>query len=61
MNDYEDDEYGSEQPVCACGRESIFEGCEECGKPLCPMCFECGAGFCSEHPSEDYRPDYDNL
>lgn len=58
--DEEDDDVDDEQdgPRCACGRESIAEGCEECGTPLCPMCYECGAGFCREHPSENYEPDY---
>lgn len=32
-------------PHCACGRQA-YESCCCCGAPLCPMCFETGAGFC---------------
>lgn len=45
------------EPECQCGRKTAGEGCEQCGQPLCPMCFETGAGFCSGHPDRDYHPD----
>lgn len=46
-------------PSCSCGRETIGEGCQQCGSPLCPICFETGAGFCSGHPDKDYHPEDD--
>lgn len=29
-----------------CGRATAHETCGGCGMDLCPMCFECGGGFC---------------
>lgn len=62
-DDCQDDDYWAafcdaegEPPQCQCGRETAGESCEQCGQPLCPMCSECGAGFCSGHPDADYRP-----
>lgn len=51
--DDSDDDY---PPLCSCGRMSCAEACEQCGAPLCPMCFETGAGFCSKHPDDNYQP-----
>ena len=45
---------GDDEELCACGRPTCGEGCEECGEPLCPMCFECGAGFCDECSTENF-------
>ncbi len=52
-----DDPDDVEPIACPCGRVSCREACEQCGTPLCPMCFETGGGFCSKHPDESYRPD----
>lgn len=36
-----------EEPVrCVTCHRTSFEACCCCGAPLCPMCFETGAGFC---------------
>lgn len=52
------DDYPAEpEPLCSCGRATCGEGCQQCGLPLCPMCFEAGAGFCGKHPDDSYRPD----
>ena len=48
----EEDEW---RDICECGREADEE-CDQCGKPLCFMCAEMGANFCSEHPDGDYEP-----
>lgn len=51
-----DDERDADEPVlCRCGRPSCAEACEQCGRPLCPMCYELGAGFCDEHPDANYQ------
>jgi len=59
-DDDPDDDYPADvdddDPVCACGRAWAGEACGQCGAALCPMCFETGAGFCSKHPDEHYRP-----
>jgi hypothetical protein len=53
---YEDDR---EEEICSeCNRETVGEGCEECGTPLCPFCFSSQGGFCTRHPSRNYKPDY---
>lgn len=52
-----EDEWDDDGPVeCQCGHAASREACEQCGQPLCTMCFELGAGFCKEHPNENYRP-----
>lgn len=51
-----DDPDDDEPVVCPCGRLSCAEACEQCGHPLCPMCYETGGGFCDKHPDEDYQP-----
>lgn len=52
-----DCDYDDDGPVtCRCGRAACAEACEQCGDPLCPMCFELGAGFCDKHPDDEYRP-----
>jgi len=43
---YEPDEDEDEERCSKCGRPTAFEACCGCGAPLCPMCFECGCGFC---------------
>ena len=54
----EDEDFGrdydrGDDPICAkCGRKTIGESCGRCGRDLCPMCFECGAGYCG-HCGED--------
>jgi hypothetical protein len=30
--------------------------CQQCGLPLCSMHFELGAGFCRDHPDQNYKP-----
>lgn len=42
--------------ACAdCNRETAGETCGACGNDLCPMCFECGGGFCGkEHTQEQW-------
>lgn len=57
-DDWGDDPREDMEALCSCGRPTIGECCEQCGMPLCPMCFETGAGFCHGHPTEDYRPSY---
>jgi hypothetical protein len=52
---YGDDD-DAELVRCRCGRESCAEACDQCGYPLCPMCFETGGGFCDQHPDDDYEP-----
>lgn len=51
------DEYDCDPIACPCGRDSCAEACEQCGTPLCAMCFETGAGFCANHPDEEFRGD----
>jgi len=41
--------------ICECGAHTIGETCGQCGMPLCPMCFECGCGFCSQHPDKNFK------
>ena len=51
------DDFHDDGPVsCRCGRVACAEACEQCGSPLCQMCFECGGGFCDKHPDDDYQP-----
>ena len=50
---YDDDD----EPRCKCGGSTVGESCSECGSPLCPMCFEGGAGFCTTCPTPDYKPE----
>lgn len=46
-DDYEDEDFGFEDDeFCDCGRRAT-DYCGFCGKPLCHMHFELGAGFCS--------------
>jgi hypothetical protein len=53
----EEDDFDDAGPVeCRCGRVACSEACEQCGAPLCPMCFETGVGFCEKHPDDSYRP-----
>lgn len=38
--------YRSERPACTdCGRDTAYDSCEQCGVPLCPMCWELCAGY----------------
>jgi hypothetical protein len=56
--DEDDDWPGDDEPaLCDCGRPTVGEGCQQCGTPLCPMCFEVGAGFCGKHPDDDFMPE----
>lgn len=51
------EEFDDGSPVeCRCGQIACREACEQCGIPLCSMCFETGAGFCDLHPDENYQP-----
>lgn len=52
----EGDESDNGPVECRCGRVACREACQQCGAPLCPMCFETGAGFCDHHPDEEYQP-----
>lgn len=57
IDEYEEDN----DPICSqCSRPTAGEGCGQCGVDLCPMCFECGGGFCSKHPDSEYQPEEDN-
>ena len=38
-----------------CRRDAIGDHCQQCGSPLCPMCFETGVGFCKDHPDEHFE------
>jgi hypothetical protein len=55
--DYFDDDEEVSDPMAACHEDGrrAFESCNQCGVPLCPMCFECGAGFCDRHPDERFE------
>lgn len=61
-----DDWYDSDLTYCQmqykdgkwCGQETTGDGCEQCGKPLCPQHMEGGANFCDSCPTDDYRPSY---
>lgn len=61
---YDDDDYSDREDddeLCmsgGCSQSTCGDACQECGVPLCPMCMECGAGFCGQHPSENYEPDW---
>jgi len=57
---YADDGFGDEdwdfEKACInCGGQSVGDVCAQCGMPLCPMCGECGAGFCHDHPNEHFQ------
>lgn len=60
--DWHSDEYDGEElfdPVSHCkdcDRPTASDHCQQCGAPLCPMCYECGAGFCNKHPDENFEP-----
>lgn len=43
-----------------CHRETIGEVCGFCGNDLCPMCFECGGGFCSATHTQDQIDAYED-
>lgn len=52
---YEDEEeLTNSGEYCECGRPALGDHCQQCGQPLCPMCAETGAGFCKDHPDENY-------
>lgn len=63
MHDDDFDYYDDwDNPLCSsCGRDAgdMADECDQCGAPLCSMCYEQSAGFCSEHPDENY--DYDQF
>ena len=43
-----------------CDGETIGEQCGFCGNELCPMCFECGGGFCSGQHTQQQIDDYED-
>lgn len=47
--------------ICECGGETVGEECGFCGKPLCPMCFECGGGFCSGPHTQEQIDSYEDM
>jgi len=48
-------------PRCReCGQETVGESCGFCGNDLCPMCFECGAGFCSATHTQEQIDAYED-
>lgn len=51
----EEDDSNDGPVECRCGRVACREACDQCGAPLCPMCFETGGGFCAKHPDEQYQ------
>lgn len=55
---WEDGYEWNEEEICACGRRAT-DNCGFCGEPLCYMCFECGAGFCSKPHTEEQIRDYE--
>lgn len=48
---------GCEDRCSACGRSTVGEVCQQCGRPLCSICVETRAGFCIDCPTEDYKPE----
>lgn len=52
-----EDEQEDWENVCSCGRPGN-DYCGFCGVPLCHMCFECGAGFCSGPHTREQVDDY---
>lgn len=51
-----DDDFDDEPVTCRCGRWACADACQQCGYPLCGMCFETGGGFCDKHPDDTYEP-----
>lgn len=56
LDEDDDNEFIDDPERCDVCQKRSFEYCGGCGKPLCPMCFEGGAGFCSACPDENYDP-----
>jgi len=55
MDSYDDEQL--EELCSLCGRPTAGEECCGCGSPLCPMCFECGGGFCGCGQVPDWPED----
>lgn len=61
MTDINENECEDDEELCSaseyygdCGLSVVGDHCQQCGLPLCPMCFETGAEFCKNHPDENY-------
>jgi hypothetical protein len=50
---YQEYDWDMEDYCIDCQRATVGEVCQQCGAPICPMCYEVGAGFCNEHPDYD--------
>lgn len=57
----EHDDRLADQRIChECNRETAGETCGFCGNDLCPMCFECGGGFCSDKHTQEQIDAYED-
>jgi len=57
----DDDSYSPDEDEECCGEcdDVAVDECQCCGKPLCVMHSEIGAGFCKDCPTKDYKPEYE--